>query len=63
MGQRLNQRPGNCKRVSERTNTSANHMDGPWTGLHRQLRINNILLVIVAVEIIAVDGLQWWNVP
>jgi hypothetical protein len=38
-------------------------MDGPWAGLRRRLLIRNVLLVIVAIEAIAVDGLQWWNVP
>jgi hypothetical protein len=47
---------------SERAGTSGRHMDDPWAGFRRQLRIRNILLVIVAIEALALNALQWWNV-
>ena len=47
---------------SERARAPTSHMDDPWAGLRRQLRIRNILLVIVAIEALAFDALQWWSV-
>ena len=36
-------------------------MDDPWAGFRRQLRIRNILLIVVAIEALAFDALRWWN--
>jgi hypothetical protein len=47
---------------SKRAETPANHLEEPWRGLRRQLRIRNILLVIVAMEAIGCTALRWWAI-
>lgn len=48
---------------------SSKRVDGPgsqtedlWVGFRRQLRIRNILLIVVAIETLTFDALRWWNV-
>jgi hypothetical protein len=37
-------------------------MVDPFAGLRRQLRIRNVLLIVVAIEALAFDVLQWWSI-
>jgi len=47
---------------SERRDVPGNRAEDPWAGFRRQLRIRNILLIVVAIETLAFDALRWWNV-
>ena len=47
---------------SEQINGPGNRTEDPWARFRRQLRIRNILLIVVAIEVLAFDALRWWNV-
>jgi len=47
---------------SKRTDGPRSRTEDPWAGFRRQLRIRNILLIVVAIETVAFDALRWWNV-
>jgi hypothetical protein len=47
---------------SGRAGTSGRHMDDPRAGFRRQLRIRNIVLVIVGIEATAFAVLRTWGV-
>lgn len=44
---------------SERMDGPGNRAEDPWAGFRRQLRIRNILLIVVAIETLAFGALRW----
>jgi hypothetical protein len=46
----------------ERADGPGSPSDDPWAGFRRQLRVRNILLIVVAIEVVAFDALRWWDV-
>ena len=47
---------------SERAEGRGSPIEDPWAAFRRQLRVRNILLIVVAIEVLAFDALRWWNV-
>ena len=47
---------------TEQADGPGSPIDDPWEAFRRQLRVRNILLIVIAIEVLAFDALRWWNV-